>query len=192
MQKKIIKFGCIALLAIVLLGALLYFVPWSEKADFTLQGTDQIPQIAAGKDIQAQCRLVKEKDIRLADEGHGKAQPPLPAAGKLPGLSPEHGVQTKLPIQGLYLLSCLFSGKPVDAADQSQILFHRQVGGHGSFLGRHADELFDPVGFLCDAVPAHQGIPAGGFGQAGEHFDGGGLSRSVDPQQGKELPLPDV
>lgn len=39
MQKKIIKFGCIALLAIVLLGALLYFVPYTEKADFSLQGT---------------------------------------------------------------------------------------------------------------------------------------------------------
>jgi hypothetical protein len=39
MTKKAIKLICIAVAAIVLLGVLLYFVPYTEKADFTLQGT---------------------------------------------------------------------------------------------------------------------------------------------------------
>lgn len=38
-MKKAIKFGIPVLAILLLVGALLYFVPYSEKADFSLQGT---------------------------------------------------------------------------------------------------------------------------------------------------------
>ena len=38
-MKKGIVFGCIALAVVVLVGVLLYFVPYTEKIDFTYQGT---------------------------------------------------------------------------------------------------------------------------------------------------------
>ena len=72
------------------------------------------------------------------------------------------------------------SGKSMDAADQSEILFDGQVGRNRSLLRGYADETLYPLRFPRDAETAHQGIPLRGFCQTGEHFDGGGFTGTVD------------
>ena len=49
----------------------------------------------------------------------------------------------------------------------------------------------ESAGAMCRWALAQPGVTAVGPGQAGQHFDGGGLSGAVDPQQGEQLPLPD-
>ena len=79
----------------------------------------------------------------------------------------------------------------MNAAHQQEILPGGEVGGHGSLLGGHADAVLDGGGIGDHAAAQQAGVTAVGPGQAGQHFDGGGLSGAVDPQQGEQLPLPD-
>ena len=79
----------------------------------------------------------------------------------------------------------------MNAAHQQEILPGGEVGGHGGLLRGHADAVLDGGGIGDHAAAQQAGVTAVGPGQAGQHFDGGGLSGAVDPQQGEQLPLPD-
>ena len=46
--------------------------------------------------------------------------------------------------------------------------------------------------FFANTFSHQKRITAGGLGQTGQHFDGSGLSRAVDTQQGKQFTLPDL
>ena len=83
----------------------------------------------------------------------------------------------------------LLLGEAVDTADQLQVFFYGKPRSDGCLLGRDPKEGFHLVGLRGNAFPHKQRIPCGGLGKAGKHFDGGGLSRAVDPQQGEQLPF---
>ena len=80
----------------------------------------------------------------------------------------------------------------MNSANQFQVFFHGKIGGHGGLLGGDTDDGLDPVRLLGDAVTAHPGVALRGFAQTGQQLDGGGLSCTVDPQQGKQLPPVDL
>ena len=79
----------------------------------------------------------------------------------------------------------------MDPADQLQILFHRQIGRDRCFLGRYPDQPLHLFRCFADAAATHQGISGRRPCQAGQHFQGCGLSCAVYPKQGKQFPLPD-
>ena len=70
----------------------------------------------------------------------------------------------------------------MDTADQFQILLHGKIWRNGSLLGRYADLFLDLIRLLCNGSAAYGGISRCGFCQTGQHFDGGGFSRTVDTQ----------
>ena len=58
-----------------------------------------------GQHVQPQGGLIQKQDLRPGDQSHGDAQPPLPAAGELPGPAGQNGLQPQGP--GQLLLSLI-------------------------------------------------------------------------------------
>ncbi len=83
-------------------------------------------------------------------------------------------------------------GDTVDAAEEVDVLFHREVVVERELLRHVTDVLFD--GFrLRHHIQAAHGCAAGsGQQQPAQHADGGGFARAVGSQESENLAAADV
>ena len=77
----------------------------------------------------------------------------------------------------------------MEAAHELQIFPHGQIGRDCRLLRRHADGLFNLGRVRNNTVAQKVRVPACRLRQAGKHLNRGRLSRAVDSEQGKQLPL---
>ena len=162
---------------------LLQVVGGQNDGGVPLEPPDNPPQLPAGQHIQPQGGLVQKQHLRLGHQGHGDGQPPLPAAGQGSGPLFGTGGQSKL----IHDTGGSLLDPSIDFRHQFQIFRHGEVGGHRCFLGGDGQDLFGLAALCADAAAHELGIPIGGNGEAGQHFDGGGLARAIDAQEGEQL-----
>ena len=142
---------------------------------------DLVPELAPRLRIDAGGRLVEQQQFRARQRAGAERQPLLPAAGQLAGELLLAAGQAE-PFDGGARCGDRLRDA-VDAADELEILAHRQVLIQAEALRHVADLALDLVGLGADVV-AEAG--AGAFirrQQAAQHADRGRLAGAVRAEE---------
>ncbi len=84
------------------------------------------------------------------------------------------------------------AGDVVEAGEERDVLFHREVAVEGEQLRHVADALLDLLGVGADVEPGHASVAGARREQAGEHLDGGRLAGAVGAEEAEDLALGDL
>lgn len=146
-----------------------------------LQLLQKVGDHFGGDDVQAIGGLVKDDDVRVVDDGHHQGNLLLHAGrqvghfylGKLVDAEPgEEGGLPLLPHR---------RGHPVEVGKKIEEVIGGEAVLQLQLTGEKADAGTDLLRLLHHAEPIHQGIPAVGTDEGGEHTQCGGFARAVSP-----------
>ena len=148
---------------------------------------DQAPEAPAGDGVDPARGLVEEHDARPVHHGAGEGQPLLPAAGQLAGeaallaLEPGRADGPRLALAGRGPVQA------VDAAEEAEVLAHREVVVEAEALAHVADLPLHALGVPRDVGAEHEARARGGGEQAAQHADRGGLAGAVRAEEAEDL-----
>src|SRR5262249_4339136 len=145
---------------------------------------DHLPELAARVRIDTRGRLVEQQQLRLVRHAGGERQPLLPAAGERAGQL----VLAALEAEALDDRLGARRQRPdaVHAADEFEVLAHRQVLVEAEALRHVADAPLDLGGLRADVEAealARAGIRRE---QAAEHADRRRLAAAVGPEEAED------
>ncbi len=149
---------------------------------------DQPPEPPAGDRVHPAGRLVEEHEFRPVQHRAGEGEPLLEAAGK------GTGQQVFLPFEpghrdrGRRALRGHLSREAVHAAEEPQVLSHREIVVEAEPLRHVADPPLHPLRVLSDVDPEHRGDACAGRQQPHEHPDRGGFSGAIAAEEAEHLP----
>ena len=142
---------------------------------------DLVPEVAPRLGIDAGGRLVEQQKLRARQRAGAERQTLLPAARQFAGqllLAAGEAEPLDRRARGRNGL-----GDAVDAADEFQVLAHREVLVERELLRHVADLALDHVGLRADVVAEAGAGALVGREQAAQHADGGGLAGAVGAEE---------
>src|SRR5467141_2175851 len=173
------------------MGAALGFVhvvSGDEKRDaMTGKLEEEIPELAARDRVDARGGLVEKKERRLMQHGAAESKALLPATGKLRGQAIQIGceaveldnfIDAALQARGL---------QAVDAAIELQVFRDGQIVVEAEVLRHVADALAHGFRFGPHVETFDPGRSSTERQKSREHFDDGGFSAAVGPEEAKDL-----
>jgi hypothetical protein len=134
------------------------------------------PQDALG--IEPVDRLVQQQDLRVAEHGHGHAEPLAHAERETAGPLVRHLLQAH---QGQHLLDPA-RGNALGLGQEQQVVTGRTAWVHGLGLEQRADRV-QGILQVTVAPAVDEGEAALRPVQAQDHPHGGGLARAVRPEE---------
>jgi hypothetical protein len=145
------------------------------------QGADDGAQLLAAGHVDRCRRLVEEGDLWLAGQGQREGQPLALAAGQL---SPRRPGTRREPDETDEVAG--IPPPPVEIAEQADRLRHADPGVDAPVLQHDAHPLREGpvVGHRIETEDPHRA--AVGAPVALEHLDGGGLARTVGPEERRD------
>jgi hypothetical protein len=155
-------------------------------------GEDRVPALW----VDAHRGLVEDQQVRLVEQADGDVQPALHAARELlravvGAIEQVHDAEHRVDS----LLEHV-AGKPVEAAEEAEVLAGREVGVDGQILGDVPDVRLHPGRADGHRLPVDPDVAGVAREDAADHRDGGGLAGTVRAEQSIRLagrdPEPDT
>src|SRR3974390_181810 len=171
---------------------LVHVVGGDEKCD-AVSGKieEKIPELAASDGVDSGCGLVEEDELGFMEHGAAESEALLPSAGELRRKALVVRTETVELNNVVDAAAEIPFVKAVDAAVESEIFLHGQVGGERKILGHVTDVFSDGLGILAHVDALHGGVATGKGKEAGEHFDDGGFATAVGAEEAEDFALLD-
>src|SRR5216684_949445 len=153
---------------------------------------EEIPDLAARDGVDAGRWLVEEKKRGLVQHGAAEGEALLPAAGKLRGQAIEVGFEA---IELDDFIDAALQARRVEAVNPAvklQVFCDCEVVIEAEILRHVADAFADGFGIGADVEAFDAGGTAAERQEAGEHFDDGGFSAAVGPEETENFPFFDA
>ena len=148
---------------------------------------DAPPELAPRQRIHAGRRFVEEQDLGLVHQRAGECEPLLEAERKIARRGVEHRGETELrhgPVDAGLLA---VAPEPIRAAEEPQVLLHRQVGVERKLLCHVSDAPARRCGRGAQVETGDVQSARRGRKQAAQHPEGGGFSRAIGAEQAENL-----
>ena len=150
------------------------------------------PRYNTSLGVDAHRGFVEQNQLGIVDEPQRQVEAALHAPGEVLGRLLGAVFEAYLYEQFVHPAAQGAATHSVDAAPERQVLPGRQFLVDGHFLRHHPQQFFHLAGLFQDAPPLNENLPRGGFEQAADHGDAGGLARPVGPQETEYLAFLDV
>ena len=154
------------------------------------QPMDLVPEFAPRLGVDAGGGLVEQQQLRLVHDAGGERQPLLPAARQ----SARQLVAARRQAEFLERARDMLLDRLqlVETRHEFEVLADREILVERELLRHVADLALDLQRFGPDVVAEHRALALVGRQQAAHDADGGGLARSVRPEEADDLALRDI
>ena len=148
---------------------------------------EEIPDLLTVDGIEAGGWFVEEEDGWLVEEGGGDGEELFEATGEGAGEGESMGGEIDGFEEELDAGRDLGRGDAVSGGEEAEIFEDGEIVIEAKFLGDVAEERAN-LGAMEPGIEASDGGgTGGGFGEAGEHLDGGGFSGAVGAEEAEDF-----